>query len=433
MSKFSYLWLSAMVLLLSFSSCSKDDDVKQEVDKTKGYIYAFAPGRGAGHLVYSKELFKGEFGADKVKGLEFKDAGMLGIIRGNAYYAGQNNTGDVGVFKVSVGDKGLVKGDFIKVASYGGWGKVPIEVVGNKGYYIDHALKANAVQTFNVKSMSRTGEIVAPLADLNKYKSAETQYTYLENFLYARDGKLFTQVVYKKDEIDKDGKKTGKKVSAVTDKLVLAIFDLKTSKFEKVIKQDGHDGVVAYGYPNSRLVQEDADGNLYIGTLSDATFAAPSVIYRIKKGATDFDATVNMNVRKLPPAGSNHPLIMSFAAIGNNRALIRVFPENPHGATPGSWSEWMKRKMEIWEVDLVAKTKIKVLNIPKSVASGGSIVGLVRLDDGKVYIPVTYQTGRKTDKSEMYSYEIKTGKIEKVFTVKGYNIHEFVKFGVENN
>ncbi len=60
----------------------------------------------------------------------------------------------------------------------------------------------------------------------------------------------------------------------------------------------------------------------------------------------------------------------------------------------------MKQKMGVWLVDAVAKTKERVItDIPKSVASGGSIVGFVRTDS-KVYIPVIYQTSGKTTKSE---------------------------------
>ena len=429
MSKFNYLFVSTMFVLLFSLGCSKED-IPDDVDVNKGYIYAFAPGRGAGHLVYSKELLKGDFGAEKVRGIEFKNAGMLGVMRGKAYYSGQNNLAKKGVYKVGIDkDGGISEQGFINVSSYSGWGTVPVEVVGDKGFYFDHSLKTNAVQTFNPKTMARTGEIVAPIAELNKLKNASTQYIYLENVLIARDGKLFAQVSFKKDVLDKKtGKPTGRKVSAVKDKIVLAVFDINTNSFEKLISANvGTDGVMAYGYANSRLAHIDEAGDLWFGTLSDDTFVASGVILRIKKGQTEFDTTVNLKVRdQLSPRGADFPIIMSFCSIGSNKLLLRVFPESPH--IGGAWKNWGKQKMKIWKVDAVTKTKESVLNIPGSVASAGSIVGLVRLD-GKVYIPVTYQTAGKTTKTEQYSYDIKTGKIEKVFTVKGYNYHEFVKLG----
>lgn len=426
-----FLFLSSLLLGVSCNEPNDHDD-HDDHKHAHGYVYFFAPGRGAGHLVYSKELLKGTFGAEKVKGLEFTNSFPLGVAKDGAYYNARNAAGDPGVQKVEVVNGKLKATKFIASKAQTGWAGPNVEVAGDVGFYFDSDPAiggATSVQIFNPKTMTRTGKMSIPIHALSGLKNADTKYYACANFLKARDGKLFTQVLFQKDILDsKTGKPSGRRNSAIKDKIFVAVFDIKTTSFEKIISSDIGDGVFAYGYPNSRLVQVDKQGDLYLGTLSDDTFSQSGILLRIRSGQTDFDDTVKLKVRDLAP-GADYPVMMTYYAIGNNQVLMRVFPESPHaGGKPGSWANWSNRKMEVWLVDVVAKTKVKVFSeIPKSVASGGSICGFVRIGD-KIYIPVTWQTNKVTDKTEQWMYDIKTKKIEKVFTINGYAYHEFAKF-----
>lgn len=229
-----FLFLSLLFLGL-FSCNNKDDNPNPEEKAVSGYVYFFAPGRGAGHLVYSKELLKGTFGAEKVKGLEFKNSFPLGVANEGAYYNAANSSGDPGVQKVEVVNGKLKATKFIAIkTAVASWSNGTIvEVAGDVGFYFDSDPAiggATSVQIFNPKTMARTGKMSIPQSELDKHKNAKTKYFSCANFLKARDGKLFTQVLFQKDILDsKTGKPSGRRNSAIKDKIFVAIFDIKTT------------------------------------------------------------------------------------------------------------------------------------------------------------------------------------------------------------
>lgn len=127
---------------------------------------------------------------------------------------------------------------------------------------------------FDPTTMRITGEVNLSVISSRFPEATRTYYLDIE----ARDGKLFMGVHYEKN------------FTPINDSAYVAIIDLASNQFEKLLS-DGRTGMVFGGSaPNTGMFQ-DTKGDIYVqgkGTRNEGG-TAPSGLLRIKNGENEFD------------------------------------------------------------------------------------------------------------------------------------------------
>ncbi len=250
---------------------------------------------------------------------------------------------------------------------------------------------------FDPSTMRITDEIsLSGISD--RYPEATRTY-YLD--MVARDNKLFMGVHY---EIN---------FSPINDSAYVAVIDLATNTFEKVIA-DGRTGMVFGGpAPNSGMVIDDA-GAIYVQAIGteNAGGAAPSGLLRINAGSTDFDADYFFNLDEV---------------VGTN--CYGVY----HTSSGRSFTANVQDEADFWEyvngepqfkyveIDLAAKTsKGAIADLPVTYASRYMIIH--EMDANTLLF-----TTATNDKNAVYKYDLSTDEISELFTSDGGYITGFAK------
>jgi hypothetical protein len=304
--------------------------------------------------------------------------------QGRDFFIIASYTGVSGIHKYSVADNGKIEdGEVISGAEH-------FTVAGpDRGFYYDPALGKMKVQTFNPKTMERTGEI-----DCSSLSKGDKFEVVGDQLLAARDGKLYASLVYS------DSLFSTFSLSKY-DTGFVAVIDIASGKVDKVIKAPGVP--FGFGYPADMTWSfEDGNGDLYLISPFERPWTAPGdrsgQIWRIKHGETDFDGW------KLDSKDfGNHLSIMS-GYVSDGKLYTAWWSES----IDDEWSNFVTDVQEGVSIDLGGKQLSVLGDTPKYRFNANTPVHSV---DGRLFFSVL---------NEDYNgvYELQDGKLKPRFTAK---------------
>lgn len=303
--------------------------------------------------------------------------------QGRDFYIIASYTGSTGIHKYSVADDGKISDGGVLT------GAQHFRVAGaEKGYYFDPSLGKMKIQTFNPKSMERTGEI-----DLQSLSRGDKQEVAGDQLLAARDGKLFVNLVYG------DSTLFGTFTVSKYDTGFVAVIDIASDKVDKVIKAPGVP--FGFGYPaDMEWSFEDQSGDLYLISPFNKPWGGDRAgqVWRIKKGATDFDGW-KIDTKDY---GTHRSLMSGFVRDG--KFYTGFFSED----LKPDYSNFVTDISEAATIDLGTKSLAVIPGTPKFRFNANNPVSEV---DGALYFTVL-----NASYNGMYTF--KDGKMEPAFTAK---------------
>ncbi len=230
---------------------------------------------------------------------------------------------------------------------------------------------------FNPTALQTTGEI-----DLtSKVVKAAAKSTYYLG-MKARDGKLFLGVQY-----------FDASFNPLDNNAYIAVIDLATAKVDKLISDSRTSNIFLAGSSVSGFAL-DASGDLYIqGQGSGNT---PSGILRIKKGATDFDASYFFNLKAATGKDCSSLYIL------NGQAFTTQLQD------ANDAYEFNGPQFRYYKVDLAAKTSLGQLSTSLPNIYGSSTSIMRAFDAQNITFVVS-----STSENSIYNYNVATGAVTK--------------------
>jgi hypothetical protein len=373
-------YLSA-VALLTFSACSKDDDISEPGNSepqqtTSGITMALVTtgGDNVEYIVNKEDIMTGEITADAT-GLE--------QIGWRFYYA--------------VG-KTLFSSGYSDDNQCSGFADNGVGVIGKSGSFIfENALEMFGEsaddETFLAMEISRAGFAKSRLhfVDVNTVEVTKIiETTIFENkadsiiagpgALLVRDGKLF--IPFHKLHASGDFR------TLSPDSAFIAVYsypDMGTNP-EKIIF-DPRTSNIGVNAATTGLIKTDA-GDIYSFSCGaemagfSPVATKPSGILRIKSGETEFDASYFFNIEEATNGGK----IFWFDYVGDNKAIARILTHDDGGVWTAFGVEF-NQKLVI--LDLAAKTVTDVANVPLHTHQFSSPI---LMDNGKAYVSIETAT-----------------------------------------
>jgi hypothetical protein len=389
--------LAALTAASSFTACLDSDDAGAEKDPPPGdttAFYAFANSAGAfpSQTTYIQVRRGLDFTA-----LDNKDAielsGSAALHRhGRDLYA--TRFGDPAtMIKYSVDSAGDIE-EKGRLVVPGARTYSVVCFVSATEAYATFVSGASNVMRFNPATMEKTGEV--DMSGIFRRGAKDSlDYTIYYLGALARDGKLFLSVHYDKGFV------------AAYDSAFVAVIDLASGKFEKLLSDGRTNGI----FGNGHLVNTfaiDESGDIYVqskpfdSTISAGKVAQPSGILRIRKGETGFDPDYFFDLKAATGNdcyGVNH--------FGGGVALTSRIedPTDP-------W-EFNGANYKVWRIDLARRESLgEVEGIPKINGSSNSIMCSF---DGKTILI----NAAADDEHAIYSHDPATGKTGRKFTMVG--------------
>lgn len=192
------------------------------------------------------------------------------------------------------------------------------------GFYYNEDIGGQTVQSFDPLTMQ-----LREALDLRPYieafrPNAEFEDEYGNNLIRTgslvmdfKDDKLYVSVVF----LEEAGFNL---ISEEEENFYLAVIDIPSFSFEKIIQYHGVQTVGFFVSENSSTTKDEA-GNLYFCSWGWNQFGAhkPSKIFRIKVGETDFDPTWEIDIEALFGEGR---IAQSIAAY-NNKLYLHISEE----------------------------------------------------------------------------------------------------------
>jgi len=232
----------------------------------------------------------------------------------------------------------------------------------------------------------KNGELALPAVPTGAKYMATGSFDYV-------NGKLFVGLAYLNDW-----------PAPGLKKVAVAVVDYPSMNFSKLLQDDrtlGTGGINMWE-PGSFV---DTNGDFY--HLADPGWLGtglnlPSVLYKVKSGTTEFDASYTFDLSTLVggPAGA-------IWNIGNGKAIIKY--EDKSIAASGSTS---KNVYGFAVLDLVTKTVTKLTAIP---FDNSDTLESVVIENGKAYILSNAETG----KDYVWEYDPATGKATPGLEIQG--------------
>ncbi|GAA5219491.1 DUF4374 domain-containing protein [Membranihabitans marinus] len=241
---------------------------------------------------------------------------------------------------------------------------------------------------FNPSTMRITGEVNLSQVSSHFPEATRTYYLAIEE----RDGKLYMGVHFEKNFVP------------VNDSAYVAIIDLASNSFEKLIS-DGRTGMIFGGSgPNSGIFK-DSNGDIYIqgkGTLNEGG-TSPSGLLRIKNGESEFDADYFFNME---------------AATGSLCYGISYFSDDE------VFTARVEDASDFWEY-LTGQPQFKYYKVDYKNAESLGAVDLPTTYSSR-YMVIQSQdentllfTTATNDENAVYTYDINTGDTAKKFVSTG--------------
>ena len=246
------------------------------------------------------------------------------------------------------------------------------------GYYWDGNAPLK-IQTFNPKTMIRTGDIDFSVA-VNARGTNEDGIKYRsigQKFLAIKNGKLFANISY----ATTDGTQKGFWDDFYPD-VYIAVIDIATNTFEKTIKIEDT-GSIAYVNDNN-MYDFDTNGDLYIVTQGRSAIGGKSKISRIKSNATETDATWSLNMDDIITGGK---FVSVFA---KNGKIITVIPNTALSGGP-SGNINFEDVWDFYSIDISSKQRTKITGLP-SVTNPGAAFCAIEID-GKILLRAKTKAG----------------------------------------
>ncbi|CAM1373981.1 hypothetical protein [Tenacibaculum xiamenense] len=397
MKKVSFNILSILTLVITFlASCSNDDAVAPDDTINKNGVALWIvtdPNTSSGVLIPSSTMFEGEVNPTTAPNtIQLGAARTAGISYGNAIYNTSNTVGDSGIQKFEYNSGSLTTKGFIAV----GESRFTFEIVSDtKGYYTDSERSTTAIQTFNPKTMQRTGEIDIASA-MAPFITENVTRTRIGSFMIESKGKLYTQVFF----FDADG-------NHVNDVSYVAVFDTDTNTLLNIASYNDY---VWLGFErkNSNYIGKDENGDLYLsGTVGNMVDGMHARCLRIKAGATEFDTTWNLDFNDF--IGTSGSFSLGGPAVIGDKLYIKM---KSTGMNP-DYSNIAEENVDAYEIDINTKVATKINDIPSSGASTFSISAPLVIN-GNVYFSVS-----NSSYQGYYSYDPVSKTSTEAFTLTG--------------
>ncbi len=316
------------------------------------------------------QLFKMFSTQTNALGIEELEVDINGKIKASKFIATDNNTNGSGNF---------------------------VLVDANSGYYWDGAAPLK-IQTFNPKTMARTGDLDLTAAVEERGKNIpEILYRSIgQKFLAVKNGKLFANITYAKTNAAQKGF-----FDDYFPDVYIAVIDIASGKYEKTIRIEDT-GSIAYINDNN-MYDFDTNGDLYVVTQGRSATGGKSKIVRIKATETDVDKTWSLNMDEIQNGGK---FVSVFAKDGK---IITVIPNQPlTGGKDGNIN--FENVWDFYQIDITSKQRTKISGIP-SVTNPGAAFCAIELD-GKILLRVNTKEG-----SQNGYYELKGTSASSVFNV----------------
>lgn len=251
------------------------------------------------------------------------------------------------------------------------------------GFFYNEDIGQQTIQMFNPTSMN----ILASL-DLRPYieafrPEAKFQDESGNNLIRTgslvmdyKDDKLYVSIVF----IESAGFNL---IAEEEENFYLAVIDIPTFSFEKIIQYNGAKTVGFYVSENNPTTR-DQEGNLYFCSWGWNQFYEhnPSKIFRIKKNETEFDSNWLIDIEALFGEGRVAQSIASY----NNKLYLHVSDIPYYFASSEQTGTLSSSFMRFYEFDLDNPTQYRELPIPASNTS--SRINIFTTLDNKLFICV---------------------------------------------
>lgn len=344
-------------LALIFSSCSDDDDPKNNNAGTKYVVLSATEKWDAGYMTSFDSLPAGTVSEITNQSLQISSAFGFRSFK-NWIFNMTNTAGDAGLQKYTVNVDGTLKEDgFIPSASQF------LVLDENSGFYLDENRGTLKIQAFNPSTMQRTGEI-----DLSSLRNPDVEYQVIgKHTLAAKEGKLYAGITY--------GTISGLGYGDdIVDYVEFAVIDIATGTLDKTIKYDGLKSI-GWGSSGNKMWTLGDDGALYFYSTGLADGFTKSSVIRIRKGETDFDRTWIIDSNDYFPGSS------ICTGLVKNGKLYLEFPSEPLAADFANLQNFI---FDYYVIDINTKEATKISGMPKHHYAWANEQAITEID-GKLY------------------------------------------------
>lgn len=253
----------------------------------------------------------------------------------------------------------------------------------NLGFFYNEGMGGQTIQAFNPLTM-QLGEELDLRTHIEAFRpEAKFEDEYGNNLIRTgslvmdyKDDKLFVSVTFLE-------KANFNLVSEDEENFYLAVIDIPTFSFEKIIQYHGVKTVGFFVSENNPTIK-DVEGNLYFCSWGWNQFNNhnPSKVFRIKAGETEFDTNWEIDIESLFGEGKIAQSIGSF----NDKLYLHI-SEEPYLFSSSEEVETRNGlKMSYYEFDTTSSTNFRRLEIPHSNPSAR--MNVFSVFDDKLYMTV---------------------------------------------
>ncbi|HXJ99549.1 MAG TPA: hypothetical protein VNJ50_11925 [Gelidibacter sp.] len=253
----------------------------------------------------------------------------------------------------------------------------------NLGFYYNEDSGGQSIQAFNPLTM-QLGAVLDLRADIKAFRP-EVQFEdeYGNNLVRTgslvmdyKDDKLYVSVVFLEEA-------SFNLISEEEENFYLAVIDIPTFSFEKIIAYHGVKTVGFFVSENNPTTKDEA-GNLYFCSWGWNQFNShnPSKIFRIKSGETDFDTDWEIDIESHFGKGRIAQSIMSY----NSKLYLHISEEPYLFDSSEDVSTRNGLKLSYYEFDTTNPENYVKLDVPTSNPS--SRMNLFNIVDDKLFMVV---------------------------------------------
>lgn len=253
----------------------------------------------------------------------------------------------------------------------------------NLGFYYNEDSGGQSIQAFNPLTM-QLGAVLDLRADIKTFRP-EVQFEdeYGNNLVRTgslvmdyKDDKLYVSVVFLEEA-------SFNLISEEEENFYLAVIDIPTFSFEKIIAYHGVKTVGFFVSENNPTTKDEA-GNLYFCSWGWNQFNShnPSKIFRIKAGETDFDTDWEIDIESHFGKGRIAQSIMSY----NSKLYLHISEEPYLFDSSEDVSTRNGLKLSYYEFDTTNPGSYVKLDVPTSNPS--SRMNLFNIVDDKLFVVV---------------------------------------------
>lgn len=251
------------------------------------------------------------------------------------------------------------------------------------GFYYNEDSGGQTIQAFNPLTM-QLGEALDLRPFIKAFRpDVEFEDEYGNNLVRTgslvmdyKDDKLYVSVVFLEEA-------SFNLISEDEENFYLAVIDIPTFSFEKIIQYNGVK-TVGFFVSENNPTTKDEDGNLYFCSWGWNQFNNhnPSKIFRIKAGETDFDSNWEIDIESLFGEGRIAQSIMSY----NNKLYLHI-SEDPYLFESSEEVETRNGlKLSYYEFDTVSPENYVKLEVPAS--NPASRMNVFNIVDDRLFMVV---------------------------------------------